>query len=103
MMTEIVVRVIDDGREGSKLWEYVVHNEYADAKFGQILEACGKDPKVKREITPGLFMNLEADVQVKHETYEGQKRAKIHYWIKPEEGDAFEEERSPTEDDPLPF
>ena len=105
-MMEIVAEIISGESKGSKLWEYIVYNEYADSKFGQILHACGKDPSVKREMSANLFMGLTATIQIKHETYQGEKRAKIHYWIASEETTAPENENqeppAPVEDD-VPF
>lgn len=107
-MMEITAEIINGAAKGSRLWEYIVYNEYAGSKFGQILHACGKDPSVKRELKAQMFIGLEGTVQVKHETYEGQKRAKIHYWIRPEEAlaemEPEESDAGQSVDDPdIPF
>lgn len=84
-MMELTLEIQEGIAKGSKLWDYIVYNEYAGNKFGGILHSCGKDPSVKRNISVSLLIGLEGEVQIKHDTYEGSKRAKVAYWRRPEE------------------
>ena len=105
-MMELTLEILEGIAKGSKLWDYVVYNQYAGAKFGSILHSCGKDPTVKRNISTSLLIGLEGVVEVKHETYEGNKRAKVNYWRRPEEGTELDDSVQETQkipDDDIPF
>lgn len=83
-MMEVICKVLTGPGVNSRLWQYIVYNDYATRAFGDIIRACGMDPSVDRNITPELLVGLTGEVQVKHEVTDGQTRAKIGYWRKPD-------------------
>jgi len=105
-MMVLVCKVLDGAGKGSHLWEYIVYNQFAQRTFGSIMNACGLAVNVKRNIKPELFVNREAVVQIKHETYNENKRAKIAYWVfseTPPEPENTQEVPTPPADDDVPF
>jgi hypothetical protein len=82
-MMELTCVVQGPERAGAKLWDYIVYNEHADRKFRDILRSCGL-PDLMQDITPELFEGATGRVKVKHELYQGERKAKIHYWIEVE-------------------
>ena len=79
-MMVLVCKVLDGVGKGSRLWEYIVYNEYADNRFGAILHACEQDSQSKRNISPANLVGLRGGVIIKHESWQGEKKAKIAYW-----------------------
>lgn len=107
-----VKAIVCDGQVGSgaHLWDYIVlGSSFTNNKLCAILEACGARPEGQAELLPHDFVGLKGEVQVKHEVYEGQTRAKIAYWrCKPKESaSSANSDVSPDgvidEDDDIPF
>ena len=82
-MMEIVCEVIEGPGKGSKLWDYVVFNDYAPDRFGKIMDSCGIPTNADRMISPAVLIGKVGIVHVRHEVFEGQKRAKVAWWVRP--------------------
>ena len=94
-MMELVCVVQGPTRAGAKLWDYIVYDDHAARKFRDILRSCGLPPYPK-EITPDMLEGCSGLVKVKHELYQGERKAKLHYWIE------AEQEPEPASDTPPP-
>lgn len=111
-MMELECVIQGPTRAGAHLWDYIVYDDRAARKFRAILRSCGL-PEFAREITPELLEGCTGTVRVKHELYNGERRAKLHYWIESEpepETDSdtppppsVEDEPSSFGDDTIPF
>ena len=105
-MMELVCVVQGPTRAGAKLWDYIVYDDHAARKFRDILRSCGLPPYPK-EITPDMLEGCSGLVKVKHELYQGERKAKLHYWIEAESGDAAEDDPdmppTPTASDEPPI
>ena len=86
---------------GAKLWFYIPYDENAPEKFSKVLRSLGL-PDVKQDITPELFEGECGRVKVKHQLWEGERQAKVHYWIAEEPGDAPVPDSEPASDTPPP-
>jgi len=107
-MLVLVVKVLDGKAKGSHLWDYIVYNDYAGKKIGNILHACGMDATLKRNVHPDQLVGATGGVVIRHEIWQGEKRAKIAYWKMPsgEAGSTLEIKRgNPKEPqlDDIPF
>lgn len=100
-MITLVVEPVDEKIKG-KLWYYIIDDKYASQKIGDVLLSCGftKD-KIPLNVTAHTFRNLIGTVKVKHETYKGEKQAKINYWIKAE--NPLPAETTGTSPEDIPF
>lgn len=93
-MMELECVIQGPTRSGAHLWDYIVYDDRAARKFRGILRSCGL-PEFQQEITPELLEGCTGTVRVKHELYQGERKAKLHYWIedKPETEAAPEPEQ----------
>ena len=95
---------IDTGR--GHLWDYLVEGgKNTGSRIREILESCGKY-KPGMQINSATFQNLIGRVMVKHETKDGETRAKINSWIKTKPGTApapAAENSTPANPDEIPF
>ena len=105
-MMKLSVSILDGNHAGRKLWDYIVYDDNAARKFRDILRSCGL-PDLMQDITPELFEGAAGRVKVKHELYQGERKAKLHYWIEAESGDAAEDDSdmppTPTASDEPPI
>jgi hypothetical protein len=66
----------------SRLFIYIVENEYANQNIGQILESTDMMDTIRQEgFHWSKLKGQIGGVQVKHENYEGEPRAKVAYWL----------------------
>lgn len=86
-MIELVVQPTDEKIKG-KLWEYIVDNEYAQQRIHDILSSCGCPPSRGQQINSRTFLNKVGRIKVKHETRNGETKARINYWLSPKPGEA---------------
>ena len=80
--------VVEDGQKGAgaHLWHYIVlNNQYSISNIGAVLESCGELPEGTADLEPMDFIGLRGKVEVKHEEYQGQTKAKIAWWIPADE------------------
>lgn len=104
-MLELKLKIVDAEDEtnkkfkGRSLYYYIVDDQYADQKIYDVFSACGKP--IPNQITGNLFTNLTGKVMVKNETYNGEKRATVNYWIRLAPGEAAPapaETKNPADD-----
>lgn len=103
--------VVEDGQRGAgaHLWHYIVlNNQYSISNIGAVLESCRELPEGQAELHAMDFIGLRGTVEIRHEEYQGQDRAKIAWWIPPEDAAAPpSNDVSPDgvvdEDDGIPF
>ena len=100
-MMELTCVVQGPERAGAKLWDYIVYDDKAARKFRDILRSCGL-PDLMQDITPSLFEGACGRVKVKHELYQGERKAKLHYWIEAEQEPEADDDPEPTGDTPPP-
>jgi len=105
-MMKLSVSILYGNHAGRKLWDYIVYDDNAARKFRDILRSCGL-PDLMQDITQELFEGAAGRVKVKHELYQGERKAKLHYWIEAESGDAAEDDPdmppTPTASDEPPI
>lgn len=100
-MIELEVKVISGQCKGGKLYYYITDDQYADQKIWAVLTSCGE--KIPPQITSNTFRGgLTGRVRVKVETYQGENRSQIHYWLQAENKTEKKTETE-TETDDLPF
>ena len=113
LMFELVAKVLEGQKgAGSRMWEYIVLEgsgaELADSKIGAIFDSCGVDPSLRRRVSAKSFIGLTGTVEVKHETRDGQTRARIAWWKRSDgpkvaSPDAAPNADPPPEYDDIPF
>ena len=87
-MIELVCQPTDEKIKG-KLWAYIVDNEYAAQKIGEILNSCGVSTnQIPETITAKTFLGKVGRVKVRHTNKNGEPKAEINYWIKPKAGES---------------
>lgn len=102
-MIELVCQPVDEKIKG-KLWAYIVDNEKAAQKIGEILNSCGvPTSQIPETITAKTFLGKVGRVKVRHVNKNGEPKAEINYWIKPKAGEVAPTQNTPeSEDDPNP-
>ena len=96
----------------SRLFIYIVDNEYANQNIGTILESTDTMDDVKAEgFKWSMLIGRIGGVQVKHEQYDGEARAKVAYWLSRDKVETLppwsEQKQQPSEseldDSDVPF
>jgi len=66
-----------------KLFDYIVQNEWAQKKVGEILESAALLERIKAKgFSPNLLKLAAGGVKVTHEDYNGEASAKVAYWLR---------------------
>ena len=107
---------VDPGQPGEGYWMswYIPHDsEFTNSLTGAVMEGCGLDVSKPQDIKPALFFDRKAIGHVKHETYNGEVRAKIAYFLPMDPKDrkvgrgagkpAPAVDPAPSADDDVPF
>lgn len=87
-LTLVVEEDSDDN--GAYLFDYLVWKQDNFGRIATRIAACGYDfKKLKGTMSEiaSTMVGWEATVTVKHELYEGENRAKVGYWIVPQEAE----------------
>lgn len=90
----------------NELFEYIVDDEYAQQKIFNICTALGIPVTKGMPVTPQLFVGKTGTVRIKHDQYNGETNARIHYWKKPAETHSSPASSSPASSvtpDDIPF
>lgn len=100
-MIELELEIINSQVKG-KFWVYIVDDQYADQRIYEIFSSAGKP--VPATITSKSFIGLVGRVKVKHETANGEQRAKVNYWLKAKNPTvAASGNEAPKSTDNIPF
>ena len=83
-MIELTLEVADGQYRGSRLWVYIVDDQYADQRIHDIFESCGQ--KVPEVVTSASFRGLTGEVQTRLREYNGETKAEVNYWVRPRPG-----------------
>jgi hypothetical protein len=99
-MVKIVFEVTEGKQKGSKLFENVSLQPQALFKLKALLLALGYDiPDGAFDLDVTELLDLECEVEVAHEKYEGKNRAKIVEYIIDGEEDEDDEDSDDDEED----
>jgi len=110
-MMVLELSVSDGAHRGARLWYYIPYDDSAADRFRKVLRSIGV-PDVCQDLTEELFEGEVGRVKVKHELYQGERKAKVHYWIEaepvpdddtPPPPSAEDEPGTVDDDGPLPF
>ncbi len=107
-MLELKLKVVDASTDelkkfiGRTLYYYLLDDQYLDQKIYDVFTSCSVP--IPAQVTGKAFMGLCGRVKTKLDTYNGEQRASVRYWIKPRPGEAPVEPPKPKNDaDDIPF
>lgn len=84
---KLEIQVISGPCKGGKLFYYIVDDQYADQKIWEVLTACRR--QIPPQITSNTFRGgLTGRLRVKNETYNGEQRSSVNYWLRPKPGES---------------
>lgn len=79
-MIELILEILNEPHKGKTLRYYIIDDIYADEKAVNIMASCGRE--APRGINSNIFRGgLIGKVKTKQETYNGELKASVNYWI----------------------
>ena len=79
-MIELILEILNEPHKGKTLRYYIIDDIYADEKAVNIMASCGRE--APRGINSNIFRGgLIGRVKTKQETYNGELKASVNYWI----------------------
>ena len=99
-MLKITFEVVEGKKKGAKLFENCSLQPQALFKLKALLLALDYEiPEGAFDLDVDELIDMECDVEVAHETYEGKKRSRIVEYITGEDGEDDEDDDEDEEDD----
>ena len=84
---KLEIQVISGPCKGGKLFYYIVDDQYADQKIWEVLTACRR--QIPPQVTSNTFRGgLTGRLRVKNETYQGEQKSVVNYWLRPKPGES---------------
>ena len=79
-MIELTLEILNEPHKGKHLRYYINNDKYADEKVVNIMSSCGRE--APHDINSNIFRGgLIGKVKTKQETYNGELKASVNYWI----------------------
>lgn len=100
-MLIINAEIISEKAKGYRMFDYIVDNaDWTEKRLGKLLLSLGFDISNDYDVTPSLIIGREGLVRIKHDSFDGETRAKIAYWLSPKSKSAdepdYDRQRDPT-------